>query len=219
MGIEPFPPMFDENGQGLGYQLLSSAAQQSSLQLTYQNMTYARAKKELENHRVDIIGLVPKGLETESFYRYAAELDWAFDTNLDIYSYNPLYLNLDKVPDNSIGTLLGNATFFANILNIPERKFIEVASLPQLAKMLAKRRVKAAVFERVAMMSKLSEVIQAPIHYRRLIGIPATLAVANNQRGLALKEQLDSILTTNKVAFDYLQHRYNKLPEKGVMQP
>ena len=78
-GIEPFPPIFTENGQGLGADLLKKIQKNSDLNFQIRIMTYARAKKELKNDRIDAIGLIPKGLETKEFYQYALELDWYFN--------------------------------------------------------------------------------------------------------------------------------------------
>jgi polar amino acid transport system substrate-binding protein len=216
IGVEPFPPVFDESGQGLGTDLLNTIAKNSDLSFKIQVMTYARAKKELKNERLDIIGLIPKGLETEDFYRYGLELDWSFDNHVDIYSTDTKYLTIDEIPVDSLGTLAGNADFFSEALNIPIDTFVEVASLEQLVKMLEKKRLKAIVFERIATMSSIQKYLQQTIYYRFLESMPATLAVTNTDRGRQLKQVLDTEIL--KIAAKKTFKRfgnYNTLPPQG----
>lgn len=216
VGVEPFPPVFDESGQGIGTDLLNTIAKNSGLSFKVQVMTYARAKKELKNKRIDIIGLIPKGLETEDFYQYGLELDWSFDNNVDIYSTDTKFLMVDAIPVNSLGTLAGNAAFFSEALNIPINKFLEVASLEQLVKMLEKKRLKAIVFERIATMSSIQKHLQETIYYRFLESMPATLAVTNTDRGRQLKQILDKQILNiaDKKTFKRFGN-YNTLPPQG----
>ncbi|GHE87178.1 transporter substrate-binding domain-containing protein [Thalassotalea profundi] len=216
VGVEPFPPVFDENGQGIGTELLNSIANISELNFQIQVMTYARAKKELENERLDIIGLIPKGLETKDFYQYGLELDWSFDNNVDIYSPHTKYLSSDSIPPKSLGTLVGNAAFFSEALNIPLDKFLEVASLEQLVKMMDKGRLKAIVFERIATMSSIQKYLQSPIYYRFLESMPATFAVANTKQGQLLKEKLDIQILKMATKNTFKRYgNYNTLPPQG----
>lgn len=215
-GIEPFPPIFTENGQGLGADLLKKIQKNSDLNFQIRIMTYARAKKELKNDRIDAIGLIPKGLETKEFYQYALELDWYFNNHVDIYSLEQKYLNIDAIPTKSLGTLIGNADFFAAVLNIPRKKFFEVSSLDQLIKMLEKKRLNAIVFERVSTMSSIQKIKQKNVYYRFLKDIPATFAVPNTEQGKELKLLLDSHIKQHTTADTFQRDpRYHNLPIQG----
>ena len=157
VGLEPFPPLVNEDGSGFVINMLNALQENASLNFNYQIMTYARAKKELKNQRIDMVGLTPKDSETQEFYQYAQELNWHFNTTVDLYSTSPTNFDLDKLPNNSIGTLIGNADFFAELAGVPREKFIEVSSLSRLVMMMARGRIKVILFERVAMMSTIKQ--------------------------------------------------------------
>ncbi|XQW84131.1 hypothetical protein ACOYR1_13425 [Thalassotalea piscium] len=218
IGIESFPPVFDKHAQGVGTDLLKRIEQVSDLTFNLQIMTYARAKKELQNQRIDIIGLIPKGLETKDFYQYAIELDWYFNNSVEVFSTEKKYLKLNSIPVNSLGTLVGNAAFFSEKFNIPLNKFVEVASLEQLVKMLDKKRLKAILFERAAVMSSIQNYINTPIYYRYLDTIPATLAVAKTKEGRQLKKMLDSLIIEVNQAQNFQKRgNYYRLPNFGIV--
>ena len=129
VGLEPFPPLVNEDGTGFVINMLNALEENSSLRFDYQIMTYARAKRELKKQRIDMIGLTPKGQETEEFYQYAQELIWHFDTTVDFYSTSPSNFTLVNFPQKSVGTLIGNADFLSEPSNIARDKFIEISSL------------------------------------------------------------------------------------------
>ena len=216
IGIEPFPPIFYENGGGLGINLFNAIQRNSDLTFEFNRMTYARAKKELKKNHLDIIGLIPKGLESKEFYQYALELDWSFNNDVDIYSLDKKYLSIENIPKASIGTLLGNADFFAEVLNIPREKFFEVSSLKHLVQMLKRQRLYAIVFERVSTMSTIKTHLSNTVYYRFLENIPATFAVQNTEQGRKLKVTLDSYMrqqvTNNTFKRD---NYYHNLPSEG----
>jgi polar amino acid transport system substrate-binding protein len=234
VGLEPFPPLVNEDGSGLVIDMLNAMQEKSHLNFNYQIMTYARAKKELRNDRISLVGLTPKNSETKEFYQYAQELSWHFDTTVDFYANSPNSFEIEKLPANSIGTLIGNADFFAELANIPRNKFIEVSSLSQLILMMARGRLKVILFERVAMMStikKLSQNRLSPspieflsldnshkIYYKKFKIIAASLAVANNAEGKALKEQLDQLLSENTSQYFKKIAPYAQLPDSGVIE-
>ena len=141
VGFEPFPPLINEDGSGYLIDLLNALTKDSPLTLNYQLMTYARAKQELKHTRIDLIGLTPKNSETSQFYQYAQELNWSFDTTVDIFSIAKVKLHPSKLPNRSIGTLLGNADFFSEKFGIAKEKFVEVRSLAQLIKMMELNRL------------------------------------------------------------------------------
>tara|TARA_R110000787_G_scaffold7876_3_gene26239 strand:+ start:2118 stop:2858 length:741 start_codon:yes stop_codon:yes gene_type:complete len=194
VGIEPFPPLINEDGSGLVLDMLSTLTAETDLNFNFQIMTYARAKKELKSERLQLIGLTPFQLETKKFYQYGLELDWHIDTCVDFVALNDRYFDVEKLPDGSIGTLLGNAEFFAEIINVSVDKFVEVSSLEQLVKMLALGRLKVILFERASTMTAIKASGIKDIYYKNMGIVPASLAVPNTPAGLILKTKLDNLL-------------------------
>ena len=64
VGVEPFPPLINENGTGYAIDMLKEIEKQSDLKFQISFMPYNRAKSELKNGSVDLIGLTPQGKET-----------------------------------------------------------------------------------------------------------------------------------------------------------
>jgi polar amino acid transport system substrate-binding protein len=230
VGLEPFPPLVNEDGTGFVIDMLNSLQENSSLNFDYQIMTYARAKRELIKQRIDMIGLTPKDNETQEFYEYAQELTWHFDTTVDFYSTSPGNFTLENLPNKSVGTLIGNADFFSELSHIPRDKFIEVSSLQQLIMMMARGRVQVIIFERVAMMSTIkglkkdldtkvpSTLKSQKIFYQKFKVIPASIAVGNNTSGKKLKQQLDELLTTNTSQYFTKIAPFAQLPDQGIIE-
>jgi polar amino acid transport system substrate-binding protein len=234
VGLEPFPPLVNEDGSGFVIDMLNGLQDNSALTFNYQIMTYARAKRELKRRRINIIGLTPKDSETQKFYQFAQELSWHFDTTVDLYSTSPTHFDINNLPERSIGTLIGNADFFAELAQVPREKFIEVGSLTQLIMMMARGRIKVIIFERVAMMStikslqndlrtKIPAEINSPespqkIYYKKFKIIAASLAVAKSETGDLLKKQLDELLSENTSQYFKKIAPYAKLPNSGVIE-
>lgn len=234
VGLEPFPPLVNEDGSGFVINMLNALQEDSSLNFNYQIMTYARAKRELKNQRIDMIGLTPKDSETQEFYQYAQELTWHFNTTVDLYSTSLEHFDLDKLPNQSIGTLIGNADFFAELAGVPKEKFIEVNSLEQLIMMMARGRVNVILFERVAMMSaihglkddlfnKVPTAFNSPekpqkIYYQKFKIIAASIAVSNNKAGKKLKQQLDKLLIKDTEQFFSTIAPFAQLPDNGIVE-
>ncbi|MDO6428094.1 hypothetical protein Q4489_13825 [Thalassotalea sp. 1_MG-2023] len=216
--LEPFPPVINDDGSGILPDMLAAIEAKTDLSFQVTIATYARAKKDLHDGKVKLIGLTPKGNESKSFYRGAIELDWFFQATVDIYAQSPRYLNEENLTTNSIGTLTGNADFMSMVTNIPREKFIEVSSLEQLARLIVKKRIKAAIFERASMMSTISRLKLANIHYNKLITIPAGLAVKKTRAGQTLKKQLDkALLTLNTRAYLTPLNNFNQLANAGIV--
>jgi len=218
VGLEPFPPMINNDGSGFAINMLNALTEDDGLQFNFQLMTYARAKKELKNNRIDLIGLTPKDYETSEFYQYATELNWSFKTTVDLFSTSVNLLNINNLPDRSIGTLSGNAEFFSEKVNLNKEKFVEVASLEQLVQMMVKGRLKLVVFERVSMMSTIKELKIKNIYYKKFAVLSASLAVANNPQGIALKTKLDNLLSQND-SKQFLAEfsRFTNLSDEGMV--
>jgi len=218
VGFEPFPPLINEDGTGYLIDMLNSLTNDSDLTFNFQLMTYARAKKELKEQRLQLIGFTPKNNETENFYLYAEELSWIFNTNVDFFSKNKAYFTIENLPTSSIGTLIGNADFFSEITKIPRKKFVEVSSLNQLVKMLDKERIKVILFERISMITTLKKLNITDIYYQKLANVPASLAVSKAEEGQQLKIKLDKLLNSidNDTFFKDLS-QYNQLANDGIL--
>jgi polar amino acid transport system substrate-binding protein len=198
VGFEPFPPLVNEDGSGMVVNMLRAISSDKNLHFNFHIMTYGRAKKDLQSNKLRLIGLTPYQLETDEFYEYGVELNWHINTHVDFYVLDRSYFDIKKLPSRSIGTLIGNAEFFSEIVNVPEKKFIEVSSLEQLVKMLALGRLKVILFERVSTMSTIKSLNIKDIFYQEMGIVPASLAVSNTTEGLVLKQKLDSLLSDVK---------------------
>jgi polar amino acid transport system substrate-binding protein len=216
IAMEPFPPFVNAEGTGLTINMLNAIEDISDLEFEIEIMTYARAKHQLKNHRIQIVGHTPKNLETDEFYLYAQELNWHIDTTSDIFTFERNFFDLSRLKKGRIGTTIGNADFFAKQMEIPRDKFIQTATLRQLVDMLVKRRIDVLVFERVSVMTLLQEKKMAGVYYQSIGKIPASIAVYKNPAGTKLKEKLDKLikqLPLDTIFSGYLQ--FTDLPESG----
>jgi len=216
VGLEPFPPLINEDGTGYVISLLKGLSLQSNYTFNIKIMTYARAKVELRKSQIDLIGLTPKNIETIDFYQYADELQWSISTTLDIFSTSNQFKKFELLKGELIGTLIGNADFFAQQFNIPSENLIEVRSLEQLAKMLVAGRIDYVIFERLAMMTTIKKLAINNIYHQKLKTLPASLAVSKTLKGQALKVKLDSLLA-NIDEEEYLAqyHKLNNIKQSG----
>ncbi|MBU3005754.1 substrate-binding periplasmic protein [Paraglaciecola arctica] len=198
VGLEPFPPLINEDGSGLVVDMLRKFSATENIRFTFEIMTYARAKKNLRNKKLELIGMTPYQLETDEFYQYATELDWHIDTHVHLFALDKSYFNISQLPTRSIGTLLGNAEFLAEIVGLPEKKFVEVSQLEQLVKMLALGRLKVILFEGVATMNTIKSLGLQGVYYKEMGIVPSTLAIPKSAEGLILKQKLDAFLINPK---------------------
>ncbi|MGB1197663.1 MAG: substrate-binding periplasmic protein [Thalassotalea sp.] len=216
VAFEPFPPFISADGKGLTVDMLREIEKISDFTFDIKITTYARAKHELKNNRIDIAGHTPKNLETEEFYQYGAELDWEVSTSSDLFSLEKKHLDLTAIKLKTIGTTTGNANFFAEQLGINKSNFIEVSTLNQLVKMLIRKRIDVILFERSSVMNLLEKNNIYGVFYQSIGDIPASFAVQNNEKGLLLKAKLDELIKTvnaNQIFFEYL--KYSKLSPEG----
>jgi len=219
VGFEPFPPVINHDGSGLAVDMLNALSENTGLEFNFQLMTYARAKKELKSNRIDLIGLTPKDNETAEFYQFAKELNWSIDTTVDLFSTSIKQLELSDLPDRAIGTLIGNADFFSEQTQLSKEKFIEVSSLDQLVQMMLKGRITVVIFERASMMSTIKKLKISNIYYKKFAVMPASLAVAKHDKGLALKTKLDEVLNLIDIKHIFSNfHRYSNMDDEGVVQ-
>jgi polar amino acid transport system substrate-binding protein len=216
VAMEPFPPFVNAEGTGLTIDMLHAIENISDFEFNIEIMTYARAKHQLKNQRIQIAGHTPKDLETDEFYHYAQELNWRIDTTSDIFTFEREFFDLSRLKKGRIGTTIGNADFFAKQMKIPRDKFIQTATLRQLVDMLVKRRIDVLVFERVSVMTLLQEKKVKGVYYQSIGKVPASIAVYRNSAGKELKDKLDMLikqLPLNNIFSGYLQ--YTDLPESG----
>lgn len=220
IGLEPFPPIITEGGQGYAIDMFKAIEKISDLTFHFHLMNYARAKKELQKNSLDMIGLTPQGHETADFYTYAEDLNWSIAAKVDLFTLNKKYFDTQILPKQSIGTLRGNADFFSELLNIPRDKFIEVSSLPQLIQMLARKRLSVITFERASTMSTIEKFQLGNIYYKKAAEIPASFAVYKSQSGKSLKNKIDKLLIkvkSNHYFNDYFE--YQALEDAGIINP
>jgi polar amino acid transport system substrate-binding protein len=215
--LEPFPPLVYEDGSGLMVEMLHEAAREAGLTLAVEVMPYSRAKYQLRNGQADLVGPVPLDRETREFYQYAVELDWRVPTKADLFSYAPDALRKEKWRQGSIGTPLGNADFFSGITGLPLDSFLE-ASLVELVKMLNSERIPVVLFERASTMTTMQNMEAGHFFYRNLFSIPAGFAVADTERGRALKASLDAHMRPPAELRSFAPYlRYLSLPDRGMV--
>lgn len=219
VGIEPFPPLITEKGAGYAIDMLKAIENVSDLKFHFHVMNYARAKKELKNSNLHMIGLTPKGYETKEFYQYAEDLNWSVAAKVDLFSLDKKHFNIEALPEASIGTLRGNADFFSELLHIPRDRFVEVTSLAQLVKMLERKRLNVITFERASTMSTLQKFNVANVYYKKTAEIPASFAVNNNESGKALKAKIDRHLIQIRSDYYFTGYfYYQNLPNEGTVK-
>lgn len=217
VALEPFPPFVDENAQGLSIDMLREIEKYSDLSFKVLIMTYARAKHELKHHRIDIAGHTPKNLETEAFYKYAAELEWQIQTTSDLFSFDPAHLEISNIKPKRIGTTTGNAVFLAEQLGVDSSLFVEVRTLEQLVDIFIKGRIDVLLFERASVMTLLNEKSVYGVHYKSVGIIPASMAVHGGEKGRNLKIKMDNVIKTldlDSIFSGYLH--YIHLPTDGI---
>ena len=220
VGLEPFPPIVQEDGKGYAVDMFKAIEQISDITFHYHIMNYARAKKELKKQSLDMIGLTPQGYEAKEFYQYAEDISWSVTAKVDLFTLNKKYFNTQALPKQSIGTLRGNADFFSELLNIPRDKFIEVSSLAQLAQMLQRERLNVITFERASTMSTIEKYGITGVYYKKVAEIPASFAVYRNSTGKKLKAKIDKLLAKVK-SNDYFSayFDYQDLADTGQLIP
>lgn len=214
-GLEPFPPLINEDGTGLSVTWLRALAAAAGYRLQVELMPYSRGQLALRAGQIDLLGHVPLGRETERFYLTAAELDWFVPTKLDVFALRPEMLAAGRLAQLRIGTPHGNSAFISLLTGIPEANFYE-ASLEQCVRMLQQGRVGALIFERASVMTQLQSAgfADVPVYYRLVEEIPAGFAVHRTRSGL----QRDLNAAVDEAAHSAIFHAYGEflaLPDYG----
>lgn len=189
--FEPLPPHIEDNGNGLLPSLLTQLDSTSSATFSIELMPYSRAKRELENGRVDLIGFTPYAMETDAFYRFAVEIRWPYAVATDFITLNPALLT--DFDQRQIGIPYGNESFAVQMLGVaPEKLYL--AELDQLILMLLRGRLDLVWFERSSLHRELAKHPDRPaIHYRQqpAQSIPIAIAVRKDAKGERLKQWLE----------------------------
>ena len=196
VGLEPFPPLINEDGTGYSINFLRALEKVSDLKFNITIVPYSRAKFGLEKGDFDIIGHTPYQNETKEFYVFAQDLPWSLGAVVDIYGTSPDTISAEKFKTlKMIGVPLGNKEFFAEILGIPQASFYE-GTLETLAKMLPLGRIDALIFSRAATMATFKKLQIKGINYRLLDdSVQAGFALRKDKDGTDLLEQLKIIMT------------------------
>jgi len=217
-GVEPFPPLIVDKSTGYTIDLLKAIEAVSGLKFDIRIMSYTRAKYDLKRSQLDMIAHTPYRLETDDFYAYAQELDWNMETRSDLFAISDYKFN--KINNLLIGIPRGNKEFAAELLGLPVKNFYE-SSIENLLEMLQKGRIDAFWFERASTMTMLKKLNISNVFYMKMPKdtIPVGIAVQKNDKGLQLKDKIDSLIKKidqEKLFKDYSV--YLKMPDKGIFK-
>ena len=217
VALEALPPLINDDGKGMVIDLLREIESISNYTFDVNIMTYARAKRELQGERAQLVGLTPKNNETDEFYQFAKQLHWDVPVSVDLF-----VTNRDKIKDLKniyIGVPTGNADFFSELLDIPRKNFVEVTHLTQLTKMLMLDRIDGIIFERISIVETFKETgFKDEVYYHQVVTTAASLAVNNSLIGEILKNEIDhyiSQIDSNSIFAKYNQ--YINLPTSGKL--
>lgn len=220
VGVEPFPPLINEDGTGYSIIMLREVERISDLKFDIKIMPYNRAKVELQSGKMDLIGHTPHRKETKEFYEYAQDLDWAIKAITDIYSVKKERISKEAMANlKTIGTPRGNQDFYSEQFGIPLDRFHE-GNIDNLLKMLQIERIEAFIFERASTMATLRNLGIDNVCYRTLDdSISASFGVRKDAAGQKLKEKLDQAinkLDIKKIFQEYA--KFTELPPEGVVR-
>jgi len=217
VGLEPLPPLVNEDGTGLTITMLREIEKASSLRFTIQIMPYNRAKSELAGGNLDLIGHTPYGLETAEFYAFAQELVWKEDLATDFYALKKPFL--DNPEKGKVGIPRGNKEFASDLTGIAVANFYE-EDLRNLVPLLVAGRIDAIWFERGSVMTTIRKLGVSGVLYRQAPKelIPAGIAVRKNAAGDQLKAKIEEALKKVELAKIFADNRrFLKMPDSGTV--
>lgn len=196
VGLEPFPPIVNENSGGLTEELLKKAeAKMTDVKFEFVHAPYKRLKKSLLEDDVQLIGHTPYGSEVQSFYKYAEELDWSYPVCAEFVFTNPKFLK-DFKSIGKIGTLVGNKGFLKELKGAQDLDIFEHVSMLSLVKMLEMGRIDAIWFPRFVINHYLEQHPVGKVYRKsfpeRPLGIG--LAVRKDKEGKKLRSVLEKAL-------------------------
>jgi len=212
------PPLIIDENKGITIDFLKYIEQISDYQFEIKIMNYVRAKKNLKDGFVDMIGHTPLGLETESFYDYAIELEFSIPTKSDFFTRIPLESDAD-LSSMIIGVPSGNENFLSSLSGIPVENFV-TGRIENLLNMLKAERIDAFWFERVSTFTIIDEMGLKGLYYNRFpdYEIPVSLAVRNDEEGLSLSMKFNEII--EMIDYEEMYKNYLnivQLEDKGIV--
>ncbi|MCG7497496.1 hypothetical protein MHO82_11530 [Vibrio sp. Of7-15] len=205
VALDTFPPMYEPNGNvGLTADLLKEITHQSGIQFNISSMEWSRAKTELEQSRVDLIGhaaLLKEELDTIKVDVLALNIsipvyNAIFSTNPTLIDINPTTATPEKFLQLSqIGTPFGGKEFQSKLLLVPPENFHE-ARLAGLVKMLSAERINGVSFEFISVITMVQKMNLRGIYYQHYPTSPIQVGylVRDNKEGRALKKKLDDVI-------------------------
>ncbi|AWL12183.1 hypothetical protein HMF8227_01710 [Saliniradius amylolyticus] len=220
IGLEPFPPLITADRQGMTVRFLQSIEQRlPEHHFKIMIMPYNRAKKELKEGRLDMIGHTPYQKETQDFYEYAEEIHWSIAAPLDIYSIQRDYLEPEVFSKlNHIGTPRGNEDFLAELLGLSPKQFFAAGNIDNLVEMMGIGRIPAFIFARAPTVSMIQKLDLRGIYYRNLVTLHASLAVSKTASGQQLQALMEEAIEQMDVEkWFHRQYHYNDMAEQGIV--
>ncbi|WP_227545916.1 substrate-binding periplasmic protein [Marinobacter fonticola] len=217
VGLEPLPPLINENRTGYSIEWLQAVAEEAGMALHIRIMPYSRAKVALITGQVDLIGHTPRGLETGGFYDDAVELNHRVPTKMDAFALTPAELDFEEGWMELVGTPFGNSAFIADLTGVTRDRFVE-ASLTRIVNMLVAGRVHAVVFERMSVVTQLHHQASKPVYYRLVKEIDAGFAVRKDND--ALLKRLNA--AAQRIDAEKIYAPYENVldwPDRGTIEP
>ncbi len=192
VGLEVTPGLLQEDEKGAMDLALKELTQKSKqFKFNIQYLSYQRAKVELEKGNLDFIGLTPHGHEQKSFYKYAQELNWKFDTNLVLFCSSKKALDLKN--GEEVGTPPGNEAFAAKALGIKQSRF-EMGNLKSLLMRVDKGRLPCLVYEEISTLHTAKEMGIKSLYFRKIDHVSASFAFRKGPRVAELIHEMDNAL-------------------------
>lgn len=218
VSLEPLPPLIIDKDNGLTVKLLKEIEKISDIKFKIGIRPYSRAKKELKDGDIQLMGHTPYQQETKAFYKFGKELKWSVATKIDVFAIKKENVDLDKFKTlPKIGTPRGNKEFMSELLEIPLKQFHE-GSIENLLKMMDKGRIDVFLFERASTHTTIKKLKLKNVYYSEVLILPASLAVQNTAMGSKLGAKLDQLIKksdSNRIFKDYLN--FMNLPGHGVV--
>ena len=216
VGFEEAPGLIQKDGNGVLDRALADIAKKGQFHFKTVYLTYSRAKIELKKKNFDLIGLTPKGLETTSFYEFAEDLNWAFETKLVLFCNQEKDLTLKN--QQMIGTPSGNEEFISEFMNISKNRFV-TGTLDSVVKRVAKKRTPCFIFEEIAGLRLAKIMGIKKLYYRVIDNVKASFGVSKSISSKKMKRELEDELKNLDLS-PYMKNIV-RVPQKetGVVRP
>jgi len=221
VGLEPFPPLINEDGTGLLIDLFKKVESKSDFTFKIEIMTYTRALTMLEKKELDLIAITPQGGSEPAFYEYGLDIEWSIPVRNAIFTTSSTVLSDSEIKGmKMLGIPQGNADFFNAIYGIPKDNFYEGA-IVNLLGMLKKGRINGFLFERTASIVNIKKQKISGLYYQVLDEEPvgASMSVQKSDSGKKLKAKLDELLKSEDISNIFtVYEEVEKLPKTGAVE-